>query len=124
MKLFTTLLFFLCSGMILLTGCYYDNEETLYPQTVCDTTNVTYSGTIVPILQSNSCLTCHDPVTASGGVILQTYADLLVYVQNGKFWGAVSHASGYFPMPNGGNKLSDCDLTKIDLWIKKGAPNN
>jgi hypothetical protein len=35
------------SGILSLGGCYYDDEANLYPQIGgCDTSNVTYSGTI------------------------------------------------------------------------------
>jgi len=27
-------------------------------------------------------------------------------------------------MPQNGNKLSDCNITKIEKWITAGAPNN
>jgi len=27
-------------------------------------------------------------------------------------------------MPKGGNKLSDCDIRKLEIWIIKGKPNN
>jgi len=41
------------------TGCYYDNEEELYPQAPeCDTLNVTYSATIALIMETN-CNDCH-----------------------------------------------------------------
>jgi hypothetical protein len=31
-------------------GCYYDNEERLYPNSFCDTTAVTYATKVVPIM--------------------------------------------------------------------------
>jgi len=89
----------------------------------CDTTNVTYSGTIAAILQ-NYCNGCHSGSTPSGSVDLTAYSGVLAQVQNGKLWGDVSHATGYNAMPVGGASLSSCDLNKINSWIKKGAPNN
>ncbi|HNW53110.1 MAG TPA: hypothetical protein PKN21_02525, partial [Bacteroidales bacterium] len=42
-----------------LGGCYYDNEEDLYlGSSGCDTTNVTYSGTVVPVF-AGYCNSCH-----------------------------------------------------------------
>ncbi len=104
-------------------GCYYDNEEDLYPQEQCDTTNVTYSGKIVPILQGN-CYICHATAIANGGVILDTYAGVQTVVMNGKLWGAINHQAGFFSMPKDAPKLPDCDINLIKIWIDKGAPNN
>ena len=105
------------------TGCYYDKEEILYPQTVCDTANVTYSGSVVPILLSN-CTVCHGGSTPSAGIKLDTYADVKVQVTNGRLWGAVSQAVSFSPMPKNATKMSTCNLTKIKKWIDAGAPNN
>jgi hypothetical protein len=76
-----------------LTGCYYDSEEALYPtlSTSCDQTNVTFSGTVKPILQA-SCLSCHSNSKASssgGGIRLEAYADVLASVNSGRLMGAV-----------------------------------
>ena len=52
--------------LVLLGSCYYDSEEALYPviNSACDTTNVTFSGTIVSLL-ANNCLSCHSNATAA-----------------------------------------------------------
>lgn len=105
------------------SGCYYDKEEILYPDTVCDTTAVTYSSSVVPILVSN-CTVCHAGNTPSAGIKLDTYADVNIQVTNGRLWGSVSHAASYSPMPKNGAKMSTCNLTKIKKWIDAGAPNN
>lgn len=107
-----------------ITSCYYDNEEELYPNPVeCDTTNITYSGTIVPILENN-CYSCHNSVNQQGGIVVDTYDDLRVVIDNGRFRGAINHLDGYSPMPQGGDKLNECNLTKINLWLDNDAPNN
>ncbi len=129
---FTVSRILLISGfalMISLSSCYYDNEEELYEhvQTIqCDTTNVTYSATIKPIMQEN-CNSCHNQAGPSGGVATDTYAGLQAITAaglNDKLWGAVAHVNGFSPMPQGGNKLSDCNLAKIRVWINGGALNN
>lgn len=107
-----------------MSSCYYDNEEYLYPEPLdCDTTNVTYTGTVVPVLEAN-CNSCHNQVSQQGGVITDNYNDLKVAIENGSFRGAINHINGWSPMPKGGNKLPECDLTKINLWLDRGAPNN
>ena len=105
------------------TGCYYDKEEVLYPDTVCDTANVTYSRSVVPILSSN-CITCHGGNTPSAGIKLDAYADVKVQATNGRLWGAVSHSTNYSPMPKNAAKMSTCNLAKIKKWLDAGALNN
>lgn len=107
------------------TGCYYDNEQELYQFTTvnCDSSNVTFSQTIAPILQTN-CNSCHSQSVASGGIITSGYSNVLIIVNNGKLYGSVNQKAGFSFMPKGGNKLSDCNLSKINKWINNGAPNN
>ena len=89
----------------------------------CDTSNVTFSQTINPILQ-NKCVGCHNGSNASGGVNLSAHSGVQVVALNGKLYGAVSHAPGYTAMPFNSPKLPDCDIEKIRIWIDNGAQNN
>ena len=123
-----TIIFYTLAIGLLLQACYYDNETVLYKKdgggisTACDTTNVTYSGTIAPIMAS-SCNPCH--VASSGnGVITSDYTNLKITVTNGKLVRDVNWTSGSDPMPKGGTKLSACVLAKIGIWVSKGALNN
>jgi len=111
--------------LLLIPSCYNDNEYDLYPFAglKCDSTNVTYSQSIVPITAAN-CNVCHSTAMASGGVITDTWAGLSIVASNGKLWAGVNWEAGYVAMPNGGAKLSPCDLSKIKNWIKQGNPNN
>ncbi len=107
-----------------MTSCYYDNEEELYPNPIeCDTTIVTYSASITPIM-SNNCNGCHSSSAPSGNVITDTYEGLKIIADDGSLWGAVNHESGYSPMPKDRPKLNDCDLTKIGIWLDNGALND
>lgn len=113
-------------GLIILgtTACYYDNEEELYPQPIeCDTTNVSYSASINPIM-SNNCNDCHSSSAPSGNVITDTYEGLKIIADDRSLWGTVNHESGYSPMPKDRPKLNDCDLTKIAIWLNNGALND
>ena len=109
---------------LLVSGCYYDKESELYPNGPnCDTTGVmTYSGSIAPVMTGN-CNVCHSGAVASGGVVTDNYDGLSVVAKNGALWAAVSW-SGPLQMPQGGDKLSDCDLTKIKKWVDAGSPDN
>jgi len=106
------------------SGCYYDKESELYPAaTGCDTTNVTYSNTITPLM-TDHCNVCHSTAVASGGIVTDNFNSLKIIAANGKLWGAVDHQQGYSPMPKSSGKLSDCNLSKIKKWIDAGSPNN
>lgn len=120
--------FILLLTLTLLTAaCYRDNAEELYPQVPgsgnCDLSNVTYQATIAPVMAS-SCNSCHTGASASGGVITNTYEGLKTIALNGKLYGAISHNSGYSPMPQNGNKLDACTIDKIKAWIDAGALQN
>jgi cytochrome c5 len=114
--IFTVLAFFFSS-------CYYDNEEALYPSlnNTCDTTNVTFSGTISPIL-ANNCYSCHSNANAAFGanVHLEAYAD--VVTNSPKIIVSIKQ-TGTKPMPPSG-KLKDCSITQFDIWVRNGMLNN
>jgi len=110
----------------LTSSCYYDSEEYLYPQLPggnCDTTGVTYSGLVAPILASN-CNSCHSTEAPSGSVITSTYDGLMVAINSGQFRKAINHLSGASAMPKNGSKLPSCELSRIDAWLNQGAPQN
>lgn len=86
----------------------------------CDTTNITYTLTIQPIMQ-NSCVGCHG---TSGGIALDSYANVKKQVDNGRLNCTINWASGCSAMPKNTAKLSDCKLKQIKKWIDAGAPNN
>lgn len=91
--------------------------------TPCDSSKYKFAGDIQPII-NKYCKGCHNSVTASGGYSYETYAGILVPVQNGRLLGAIKHQVGYSHMPKGGNKLSDCQIKKIENWIAAGTPND
>jgi hypothetical protein len=114
-------LLFFASVAFVLQSCYYDKEDVLYlGGNACDTTTVTYSATIQPLLQTY-CTGCHGN---SGGVTLENYAQVKAAVDNGSLSGTVNQTGVYSLMPQGGPKLSTCKLRQIDIWIKNGAKND
>lgn len=115
-------LFSIISIGISLSGCYYDNEEDLYPGgTACDTTNVSYTANIAPVFAAQ-CNTCHSGGAPAGNIATDNYNSVKNNISRIK--GAINHTSGFSPMPQGGNKLTTCELAKIDAWINKGMQNN
>jgi len=109
------------AALLFTQSCSSDKEQLLAP--ACDTSNVTYSGTIVPILSAN-CYSCHAGTTPVAPFRLDSHAAVAVQAGNGKLWGALSHSAGFVPMPKDAPKLSDCNLTKIKKWLDAGFPNN
>ena len=89
----------------------------------CDSTNVTYSGSIRSIV-AGKCQGCHSSASPSGGYDLSQYTVMKARVTDGKLWGAINHLPGYSPMPRNGSKLTDCEIAQFRKWIADGAPNN
>jgi hypothetical protein len=85
----------------------------------CDTANIKFSTFVYPIIQ-NKCQGCHVYTSP----ILNNYTQIKASVQSGKFSGSINHTSGFSTMPKGINKLPDCELSKINAWLKNGALNN
>lgn len=111
--------------MVVMTSCYYDVAEELYPPTTCVTDNMSLQSNIVPILERN-CYVCHSVTDGpnNGNVILEGYSEIIKYVNNGSLVGAINHESGFSFMPKNASKLGNCDISKIEQWVLDGAPNN
>src|SRR5688500_309116 len=111
-------------GLVAVSGCYYDNEEYLYPTPAsgggCDTTTVSFSQRLMPII-NNSCITCHNASLPSGNVKLETYADVVANID--LIIPAIDW-SGPFDMPQGGAKLPNCDIAAFVAWRDHGAQDN
>lgn len=107
-----------------LQSCYYDNEEDLYPQPPpCDTSFITYSESIWPVINDN-CTNCHSGSAPSGNIRLSNYDEIVDAANDGSLLGTIRHDAGWSPMPKGGAKLPDCDITKIEMWVADGSPDN
>lgn len=98
-------------------------KTTCDESAICDLTAVTYSGTIQPLLQ-NYCNGCHGGSSPLGGIDYNTYNGVKATVTDGSLLGSVRHDNGYSSMPQNGNKLSACNIARIEAWINAGAPNN
>ncbi|MCA8832107.1 hypothetical protein [Hymenobacter pini] len=108
----------------LLSSCAYDNAANIKPAVVCNTpTTVSYALNITPLLDRN-CRSCHNAVLLSGNVNLEDYNEVQARAKSGLLMGVVTHAPGFQQMPQGGAKLSDCDIALLQQWVTAGAPNN
>ena len=111
-------------------SCYYDVESELYPTsgtTTCDSSTAKFATFVSPLIVSK-CATsgCHNATSASAGVNLDGYTNIKNYISRSStvFFGTIKHTSGYLIMPQGGSKLADCDITKLQLWVNAGLLNN
>ncbi|HXS38142.1 MAG TPA: hypothetical protein VN721_15680 [Flavipsychrobacter sp.] len=117
-------------ALLTLVSCYNDNYNEAYPgATTCDTTTVSYSADIVPILNTNCAISggCHDAAGASvsghnytnyAGIKAVASYDFLITDITG------NPMPGHNSMPKNGNKLSECDIDKMIRWVNEGAPDN
>jgi hypothetical protein len=119
-----------------LQGCYYDNLEEMYPMAgltnVCDTSKtISYSNDLQPIFV-NSCGATNTACHKTGNptpFILDNYAGVVntISISPNPFLGVIKHDASVPSvnwMPQGGGKLDDCSIMKIEKWINAGQPNN
>ena len=114
-------------GVTMIPGCYYDNEEDLYPvPAFCDTVAVSYTAFVQPLLDAN-CNGCHSQSAAptfGAGYDLETFAQLQNVVNSGQLLCSIKHDNGCSQMPKGAQKLPKCTIDKVEAWVNAGAPNN
>ena len=115
---------FLSACLLLTLGsCSYNVEEELYPPDECDTTTVSYSEDIAPIIVTR-CYECHDQQAVPSGIRLDGHANLKNIVDAGRLIGALRHENGFSPMPKDRGSLPECEILKIEKWVQDGALNN
>lgn len=89
----------------------------------CDTTTVTFSATVSPIIQAQ-CAVCHNDSRQDGGVNLANYQLIKAAGQNGSLMGTIEHQTNYKAMPPSGVKIDQCFIDQIKIWMADGMPNN
>jgi hypothetical protein len=89
--------------------------------TGCDSTNVTYTLTINPIVQA-WCIGCHSGSNPDNGLSLDTYENVVACANSNRLMGALRQETNYFAMPKGGAKLSSCEIALFQKWINNGTP--
>lgn len=114
--------------MTLLAACYWDNEEDLYGNLPCESTNVSYKSDVEPILILN-CYSCHSEVNApiSGdGINLQGFRAFSLYAQlyGELLVNSIKHEGSASRMPKFAPKLDTCSIRIIENWIIEGRQNN
>jgi hypothetical protein len=115
-----TIIIIIVLGVSILSGCYYDNKEELYPNTygtqiTCDTSNLTYTNSIKTIIDANcASSSCH----GAGG----TSPDLSSYINvTSNITRVKARAIDLKTMPASA-PLSVCEINKLQAWINAGTP--
>jgi cytochrome c553 len=108
----------------LAAGCSYSHGE---PEPACNiaTETITYAGVISPIFDAH-CRECHGSTVAAasgGGHDFSNYQGISRYSST-IMLGCIKQEPGYPAMPQNRAKLSDCDISRIEAWIKAGKLNN
>ncbi len=106
--------------VLLVNACTFNNEEAYFSEYKCDTTQVLYSD--LTYIFSDICASCHhSSYTESEGIVFDSYEMVKASIGTGKVVPAIKH-EGSFKMPEGRNKLSDCEIEQIEVWIEAGMP--
>ena len=113
---------FIAVMAVFFSGCYYDKEELLYSgkgAISCATISAKFSTEVNPLIKSK-CATsgCHDAVSASGGSVLVTYAQIAAQTSRSNQRCVIDKT-----MPSSG-PLSPAEIAIVKCWIESGAPNN
>ena len=108
---------------VAISGCYYDNEEELYPNAPeCVTDSLTYNAHMKTIIDTRCAISgCH----VSGGTgngIFTNYAGIKAKVDNGSLHERVVVRKDM--PPAGSTQLNECQIQQFDTWIAGGAPEN
>ena len=118
-------IFFVFFSILLLNSCNYDNEESLYGISDCDTNVVSFEMDIYPIVSSH-CTMCHGGPSPSAGLALETYDQIYqsaTDLYNGVI-DRISRPEGDPLMMPGNYRLPQCEIDKIVFWVEQGALNN
>jgi cytochrome c553 len=108
-----------------ITGCEYNKDVVPPPGNTCDTTGIVFSVDIRNIFDLHGCYSCHTPPAANGGVNLATHAGVSQVATDGRLIRALNWTGPvHTRMPQGGVKLSDCEIARVAAWIREGQKNN
>ncbi len=115
---------FLIFGILFfMLSCSKDETSNTNNSLDCSANKPTYKNDIASILNSSCALSgCHSAASKSAGFDLSTFSGAKSASGSGSFLKSIKHESGSSKMPQGGSKLPDATITKIECWIKNGTP--
>jgi hypothetical protein len=95
--------------------------ENFICENACDTTNVTFSGSIQPLVSTN-CAGCHSGSSPSGTISLTNYTEIAAIATNGMMMTVLTNGPTTIMPPSGA--LPACKVDMVRIWVDAGAPNN
>lgn len=107
------------AGIVFLSGCYYDKEEVLYPDSLsCTTVPAKFSTDIGPLIQTRCAISgCHAAGSTNGPGPLTSYT----LIKNAAPEIKVAVVSRFMPRIG---TLTPLEIKKISCWVDSGAPEN
>ena len=134
-KIFSLSAFGLLPLILLWSSCEEDNLETLIKNNECDTCQSVVCDTTFTISYANDiraitlkyCDKCHSALNApiyGNGNILDIHSGLADRAASGTLTCVINHGVDCPPMPKDDPKLSDCNIARIEAWVRQGYPNN
>jgi hypothetical protein len=102
--------------------CTFNNEEEYFGVTECDTVGITYSD--LTYIFTDVCASCHFPDNRyNPSIVMDSYNKVKSSFETDLVLPAIKH-TGPVKMPPEGYEISDCDIRKIEAWIRDGMPEN
>jgi uncharacterized membrane protein len=101
-----------------MTGCYYDKAELLYPDGGVNCSAVAATYTKVQTIMAAKCNGCHSARNAAGGTVLETYDQVKSKASRIRQRAIVEKT-----MPPAA-PLSSEEIAILECWIGSGTPNN
>jgi hypothetical protein len=89
----------------------------------CDTSVAKYSTQIQPLMTNYCTGGCHSGTAPSSGIDLSTFAGVNDAAMSGSLLGSIK-GNGFSQMPKNAAKLSDCNISLVEKWVREGALNN
>ena len=81
-----------------------------------------YATEVKPIMDAY-CTTCHAPGGLQSSMPLNTYSNLAL-ISSEMLLGTINHEAGFSAMPDGGAKLTDCEILTVQKWVDGGMLDN
>lgn len=108
-------------------GCTYSHGDKADVADPCDIASqtITYAGVVSPIFDKY-CRECHatnKANTLGGGNDFGDYQSIKRYPADALL-GSIRHLPSYLPMPQGKDMVPECDIRRLEAWMKAGEPNN
>jgi hypothetical protein len=104
----------LLTFLTLINACIKSNQPIGPGSGYCDTTNITYSRNVLPILESY-CYPCHSNTNMafSNGISLEGYKNTKDWAGTGYLIGDITHQAGFIGNWGNGGIYSGFNLSRV-----------